>query len=87
MTNEIHEPELEELVNEEILSGNFQSVDDLLTQAVRALREKSPNAVQNPTRPPARTRAEAGAHIREARKGNRLPEGMTIRHLINLSRA
>lgn len=86
MMIEIHEPELENLVQQEIMSGNFQSVDDLLTQAIRALREKSPNAVQIPTRRLARTRAEAVAHIREARKGNRLPEGMTIRDLVNLGR-
>jgi hypothetical protein len=70
-----------------ILSRNFQSVDDLVTWAICALREKSPNIGQISTRKLARTRAEAVAHIREARKGNRLPEGITIRDLIDQGRA
>jgi len=40
MTIEIRRPELERLVQEEIRSGHFQSVDDLLTEAIQALREK-----------------------------------------------
>jgi len=40
MTIEIRKPELERLVQEEILSGQFESVDDLLTEAIQALREK-----------------------------------------------
>ena len=50
MTIEIRKPELEQLVQEEILSGHFQNVDDLLTQAIQALREKSHSA-QPATRP------------------------------------
>ena len=34
-------PETERLVQEEILSGHFASVDDLLTEALQALREKN----------------------------------------------
>ena len=41
MTIEIHRPELERLIQEEILSGHFQNVDDLLTEALQALREKN----------------------------------------------
>ena len=41
MTIEIHTPELERLMNEEILRGSFLNVDDLLTQALKALREKA----------------------------------------------
>ena len=40
MTIEIRKPELERLVQEEILNGHFQNVDDLLTHALQALREK-----------------------------------------------
>ena len=40
MTIEIRKPELERLVQEEILSGHFHDVDDLLTEAIHALREK-----------------------------------------------
>jgi hypothetical protein len=41
MTIEIREPELERLMQEEILSGHFQSVDELLAEALHALREKN----------------------------------------------
>jgi hypothetical protein len=36
---------------------------------------------------PNRTPQQAAARIRELRKGNRLPEGETIRDLINYGRA
>ena len=45
MTIEIRKPELEQLVQEEILRGHFQNVDDLLTEALRALREKNASAI------------------------------------------
>jgi Arc/MetJ-type ribon-helix-helix transcriptional regulator len=41
MTIEIRKPELERLMQEEILSGHFQSMDELLTEALQALREKN----------------------------------------------
>ena len=41
MTIEIRKPELERLMQEEILSGHFQSMDELLTEAIQALREKN----------------------------------------------
>jgi hypothetical protein len=44
MTIETHTPELDELVQQEIQSGHFENVDDLLTQAIHALREKEANA-------------------------------------------
>jgi len=44
MTIEIRKPELERIVQEEILSGHFTSVDDLLTEALQALREKNASA-------------------------------------------
>jgi Arc/MetJ-type ribon-helix-helix transcriptional regulator len=37
---EIHQPELEQRVREQIQSGHFHDVDDLLSQALDALREK-----------------------------------------------
>jgi hypothetical protein len=40
MTIEIHKPELERMVKEEIASGHFQNVDDLLMQALQALRAR-----------------------------------------------
>ena len=41
MTIEIRQPELERLMQDEILSGHFQSMDELLTEALQALREKN----------------------------------------------
>jgi Arc/MetJ-type ribon-helix-helix transcriptional regulator len=68
MTIEIRKPELEKLVQEEFVSGHFQSVDDLLTEALRALRER--NALIAPTQAeaikPARSKPEsATSHPRK----------------------
>jgi Arc/MetJ-type ribon-helix-helix transcriptional regulator len=86
MTIETHTPELDKLIRQRMQSGAFQNVDDLLIQL---LREKSPNEATKETSAstPHRTRAEAAAHMREARKGNRLPEGVTIEDLIDKCRA
>ncbi len=49
MTIEIREPELTRLMEEELRNGHFNSVDDLLTEALHALREKQalmPGVVQ-----------------------------------------
>ena len=43
MTIEIHKPELEQRVREEIESGHFYDVDELLSNALDALREKEAN--------------------------------------------
>jgi len=40
MTIEIRKPELERLLQEEILNGHFQNVDDLLAETLQDLREK-----------------------------------------------
>ena len=45
MTIEIRTPELERLVLEEIRNGHFENVDDLLIEALQALREKYGTAV------------------------------------------
>jgi Arc/MetJ-type ribon-helix-helix transcriptional regulator len=52
MTIEIRKPELERLVQEEIVRGRFENVDDLLTEALQALREK--NTSSTATVPPPR---------------------------------
>jgi Arc/MetJ-type ribon-helix-helix transcriptional regulator len=57
MTIEIHKPELERLVREEIMSGQFASVDDLLTEALQALREKHAASAE-PDRSPRKNLAE-----------------------------
>jgi hypothetical protein len=40
MTIEIRKPELERLMQEEVLNGHFENVEELLTEAIQALREK-----------------------------------------------
>jgi Arc/MetJ-type ribon-helix-helix transcriptional regulator len=49
MMIEIHTPELEQRVMEQISSGQFQNVDELLIKALDALAEKQPR-----TRPQAK---------------------------------
>ena len=48
MTIEIKNPELEQLMQEEILNGHFQSIDDFLTEAIQALREKNTVSTASP---------------------------------------
>jgi Arc/MetJ-type ribon-helix-helix transcriptional regulator len=50
MTIEIRKPDLEQLVREEIRRGHFENIDDLLIEALQALREKtlSTAAVSSP---------------------------------------
>ncbi len=55
MTIEIRKPEFERLVQEEILSGHFQSVDELLAEAIHALREKH---ARIPSRSPRKNLAQ-----------------------------
>jgi Arc/MetJ-type ribon-helix-helix transcriptional regulator len=56
MTIEIRTPELEQLVQEEILRGHFDNVDDLLTEALHALREKKLTSTAE--RPPRKNLAQ-----------------------------
>jgi Arc/MetJ-type ribon-helix-helix transcriptional regulator len=53
-------PETERLVQEEIESGHFRSVDELIVQAVLALREKSRTEEQTSVSPKPR---KSLAHI------------------------
>lgn len=76
-------PDTEQLVREELQNGRFRSVDEMIVEGVQARREVkllSPGMKR-------KTPADAVAHIRELRQGNRLPEGVTIRDLINEGRA
>lgn len=81
-------PETERLVQDELQSGHFHSVDEIIVQGVKARREKEPpQARQLRLGQAKRTRAEAAEHIRQTRRGNKLPPGITIRDLINEGRA
>ena len=44
-------PETEQLLREEIQSGHFQSVDDLIVTGVRAWREQNPDVAIIPAQP------------------------------------
>ena len=81
-------PETERLIQEEFQSGHFHSVDEIIVQGVQARREErpSPQARLLNREHRRRTPAEAAEHIRQMRRGNRLPAGMTIRDLINEGR-
>jgi Arc/MetJ-type ribon-helix-helix transcriptional regulator len=83
MTLEIHAPELEQRFRHQIQSGHFHDVDELLTRALDALERENRTSVSNVRK----MRAEAVAHILQARKGNRLPEGVTIRDMTDKGRA
>ena len=76
-------PETEKLLRQALQNGRFGSVDEIIVEGARARIEK-PMASNSKTR---KTPAEAVAHIRELRKGNRLPSGVTIKDLINEGRA
>lgn len=78
------EPETEQLIREELQAGRFRSIDEMIIEGVHARREKDILASNGRSR---KTPAEAVAHIRELRKGNRLPAGVTIKDLINEGRA
>ena len=83
-------PETERLVREEITSGHFRSVDDLIVTSVHAWRERnlaSPvsesEAKENDQ---AAARRNAGDAIRELRKGVTLdrPKEMSLREYAHI---
>jgi hypothetical protein len=75
-------PETERLVEQELQNGHFGSVDEMIVEGVQARREGKPLSSAH-----RKTPAEAVAHIRQLRRGNRLPAGVTIKDLINEGRA
>jgi hypothetical protein len=84
----ILKPETERLVREELDSGHFHTVDEIIIEGIQARREKEPLKETGPLAfgSGREIRAEAAEHIREARRGNRLPPGVTIRDLIDEGR-
>jgi len=81
MNIESRNPENQKIIRTKIQNGESQTVDELIHTALVSLPSTTPSER------PRRTRAEAIAHINEARKGNKLPQGVTIRDLINQGRA
>ena len=76
-------PDTERLVQEELKNGHFHSVDEMIVEGVHARREGKPLS----SGASRKRSAEAVAHIRQLRHGNRLPTGVTIKDLINEGRA
>jgi hypothetical protein len=74
-------PETERLVQEEQQNGHFRSVDEMIVEGVQAGREEKPLSREAGRKTPA----EAVAHIRELRQGNRLPAG-AIKDVVNEGR-
>jgi len=80
MTIEIHNPELESIIEQELKAGHFASVEDMLLQAFRV-------AHPQPAEEQLAAKAlEAAARIRELRKGVTLnrPEGMSLREYAHI---
>jgi len=80
MTIEIHNPELEFIIQQELEAGHFASVEDMLLQAFRTVRHQ-------PAEEQLAVKAlEAAARIRELRKGVTLnrPEGMSWREYAHI---
>ena len=75
--------ETERLVREEIQSGHFASVDDLILQGVRAWREKNQREGLAEASPEVRRRAVE--RIRELRNGVRMErDGMSLREYAHI---
>jgi predicted transcriptional regulator len=62
-----------------------RSPDDIVEEAVALWEERRTEQLRTAKR--KHTPAEAAARLRELRKGVRLPEGVTIKDLINCGRA
>lgn len=81
MTIEIHNPELESLLQQRIRSGNFSNVEDMLLETLRAAQ---PDASLEEEK--KRQAIAAAARIRELRKGVRLerPAGVSLREYAHI---
>ncbi len=79
MIIEIHNPELESILDQQLKAGNFASVEDMLLQTFRG--------AQLPADEQRKAKAlEAAARIRELRKGVTLerPEGVSLREYAHI---
>jgi hypothetical protein len=84
MTIELN-PRQERLLHQAMQQRQFRSVDEALDAALSLIN--APAAETAGPAPSPQARVDAVARIRELRKGNRLPEGMTIRAMIDEGRA
>jgi Arc/MetJ-type ribon-helix-helix transcriptional regulator len=81
MTIELN-PQQERLLHDAIQQRRFHSVDEALDEALRSIATPAEPVISSLRYTPA----EAAERIRELRKGHFLPEGMTIRSLIDEGR-
>jgi Arc/MetJ-type ribon-helix-helix transcriptional regulator len=84
MNLEIHKPELEQRVREQIQSGQFNDLDELLEKALDALEQKETAAV-TPRRPAGRKSlaqlfADSPFNFTQNLKTRRLPERWSERY-------
>lgn len=77
-------PDQELAIQEAMKAGLIASEIDALDIGLESLRDKLNKTATDNLR---RTPQQAAKHIREQRKGNFLPNGVTIRDLINEGRA
>lgn len=84
MTIEL-KPEQERILHALLQQGRFRSVDEAVETALHLLViDKEAELRADPRR---RTPIEAAEHMRKLRRGNKLPQGMTIRDMIHEGRA
>ena len=82
MTIEIHNPELESILQQRLRAGNFSSVEEMLLDTFK--EAQLPASALDEDR---KARAlQAADHIRELRKGVTLnrPEGMSLREYAHI---
>jgi hypothetical protein len=77
-------PDQELKIQEALQSGLIERAEDVLDAGLEIMRERF---IKNIATRHRRTQQEAATHILEMRKNNILPEGVTIRDLINDGRA
>jgi Arc/MetJ-type ribon-helix-helix transcriptional regulator len=75
-------PQQERILRDAIEQGRFRSVDEALDEALRSLSTSVDASVAER----CLSRSAAAERIRELRKGNILPDGMTIRAMIDVGR-
>jgi hypothetical protein len=81
MTIEIHNPELESLLQQRLRSGNFSNLEDMLLETFREARTDASLEEEKKQQALA-----AAVRIRELRKGVTLerPEGMSLREYAHI---
>jgi hypothetical protein len=79
-------PEQQQVVQQAIQSGRIRRPEEAAQEAFSLWVERERTQAKRPPFDPRKAQATV-ARIRELRKGNLLPEGVTIRDLINEGRA